>query len=362
MPEEIYNQLQGDMKPTTFSSLKSLKLKIYRPYHANNTQYPLIKILAAPGLRSITINAIQMTFHMIGNFVQPIWNQLTHITFTSATVDRYFHFLLKQCPNLVCGHFTVASAQWPDEPVVDQEDIILPCLDSLTVNDSGTYETMRIIFNAIKAPALTRLSYQWTYDADPQDNLTPLPAPVIPLLSNSTLISDLLLDGELSSQDIQECLRRGERVTHLVFGKPLRTNSSSQIFHPHFDEDVVPPDVFDLKFLSIGSSAITPLPRLESLEAYNLASLTDDDLLDLITSRLNAFNRGETTALKYVKLHFQRRRQKDITEDVFRLAKEAGVEVKLDLTYAPEGFRFLDRLSPSFGLRSNDSTWSSEII
>jgi hypothetical protein len=297
--------------------------------------------------------------------VEPIWNQLTHITFASATVDRYLARLLRKCPNLVFGHFMVTSPLRRVEPIVDQEDILLPCLESLEVNDSGAQETMTTIFNAIKAPALTKLSYEWT-NSSPDDNSTidiPLPTPVIPLLSNSTLISDLLLDGELSSRDTQECLRRGERVTRIVFGKPPRAKPSVHLFYPSFsDEDVVRPDLFDLKLLSIIQSAVTPLPRLESLEAYNLASLRDEDLLDLITSRINAFKRGEIAALKSVKLYFQRRRQKDITEEVSRLAKEAGVEVKLDLTYAPEGPRCFDRLSPSFGLTSNDGTWSSEII
>jgi hypothetical protein len=186
---------------------------------------------------------------------------------------------------------------------------------------------------------------------------------VIPLLSNSTLISDLSLDGELPSQDIQECLRYGERVTHIVFGKPLRKNSSGHIyFPPLFDHDETPVDPFDLKLLSIGSSAVIPVPRLEYLEAYNLAILTDEDLLDLITSRINAFKRGEIPALKSVKIDFQRRKQKDITGEVSRLAKEAGIEVSLDLTYAPESSRFFDRFSPSFGLMSNDCTWSSKFV
>ena len=363
MPEEIYNQLQGDMKPTAFPSLKSLQLNLYRQFHVNHIQSSPIKLLAAPGLCRITISAIQETFHMTGNPVQPIWNQLTHITFASATLDRYLHFLLSQCPNLIFGNFMVTSSHWPDEPIADKEDIFLPCLESLAVNDSGAHETMSMIFNAIKAPALTRLSYQWTFDRGPDDNLPlPSPTPVIPLLSNSTLISDLSLDGELSPQDIQECLRRGERVTRLAFGKPPRTNSSGQIFYPRlFDQDVVRPDLFDLKLLSIGSSPVTPLPRLESLEAYDLASLTDEDLLDLITGRINAFKRREIAALKFVKIYFQRRRQKDIAEEVSRLAKEAGVEVKLDLTYVPEGSRSLDRLSPSFGLTPNGCMWSSEI-
>jgi hypothetical protein len=119
----------------------------------------------------------------------------------------------------------------------------------------------------------------------------------------------------------------------------------------------------DLRILSTGSLDVNLLPRLECLEAHRLSSLTDEDLLDVITSRIDASKRGETAALKSVKISFQRQRQKDITEDVSRLAKEAGTEVKLDLTYLPEeGFQFVERLSPSFGLTSNDDMWSSEMI
>jgi hypothetical protein len=107
---------------------------------------------------------------------------------------------------------------------------------------------------------------------------------------------------------------------------------------------------------------MTPVPRLEYLEAYQLSSLTDEDLLKLIASRIDASKRGETAALKSVKVHFQRRRQKDITGEVSRLAKEAGIEVKLDLTYPPEGSKFFDRLSPSFGLTPHDCMWSSEVV
>jgi len=359
MPEEIYHKLQGNIKATTFSSLKSLKLNLYRMVPPdNNTKSPPIQLLAAPSLCSITISAIQATFYMTGNLVQPIWNQLTHITFASSITDRFFLFVLRQCPNLVFGKFMVTPSHWPDEPIVDREDILLPCLESLAVNDGGAiHETMTIIFNAIKAPALTKLSYQWT-NSSLYDNSSGLsPTPVIPLLSNSTLINDLILDGELSSEDTQECLRCGELVTHIVFGKRPHTNASG--FYP--SQEVLRPDHFDLKLLSIGSSAVTPFPRLEFLEAYNIASFTDKDLLDLITSRTNALKRGEIAALKSVKINFWRRRQKDITAEVSRLTKEAGVEVKLDLTYVPEDSRIFDHLSPSFGLTPNDCMWSSVI-
>ena len=181
---------------------------------------------------------------------------------------------------------------------------------------------------------------------------------MIPLLENATLIGDLSLDGGLSSQDTWECLRRGERVTRVVFGnRPHTTASGHHLFRvpsPFTDPMVVRPDPFDLKILSISSGTV---PRLESLEAYHLSSLTDEDLPDVITSRINASQRGETAALKSVKIYFQRPRQKDITEDVTRLAKESGSEVKLDLIYPPEGNGFFDRLSPS-----NDDMWSSDMI
>jgi len=354
MPEDIYTQLQGNTQPTTFSSLKSLKLDLHRNFH-NNLQSPPIRILDAPGLCSITISAIQTTYDMIGKLVQPVWNRLMHITLASAIIDTYLVCLLRRCPNLVFGNFMIIPSPWPVQPIVDQEDILLPCLESLSVSDSGVYKTMSIIFNAIKAPALTKLSYQRTVFSHSDSSTISLPAPMIPLLSNSTLISHLILDGQLSSQDIQECLRE-EQVTHLVFGSPLRTDPPGCITYPLLvDQGRVCPDVFDLKLLSIGSPAVTRLPRLESLEAYNLASLRDEDLLNMIRSRINAFRRREIVALKSVKIYFRRPMQKYIAEEVSRLAKEVGVEVKLDLTYAPAGFKFLDRLSPSFELALNDS-------
>ena len=359
MPEDIYKKLQDNIDPTTLSSLKSLKLTLYQIPRWDNTQSIPIRLLAAPGLRRVNISAIQ-TLHMTGNLIQPIWNHITHITFASSTTDRHLLILLGQCPNLVFGKFIVSSS-WPNQMIMDQEAIILPHLESFAINGSGPYEIMTIIFKAMKALALTRLSYQWFNQHTPADDSTiPLPTPVIPLLDNSTLISYLSLDGGLSSQDTQECLRRGERVTHVVFGKPPFANTSNHLFPFNMDPDVIHRDPFDLKVLSIDSEAVALLPRLESLEAYNLSSLTDEDLLNVITSRIKAFRRGETAALNSIKISFRRQRQKDISEEVSRLAKAAGIEVKLDLDYPPQGSRFFDPLSPSFGFISRDDIWSSD--
>jgi len=360
MPEDFHNKLQANIKPSMFPSLKSLKVNILRLYSLNNIEATRIELLAAPSLRKITIRAT-----LPGDIVlRPVWNRLTHITLASSLNDRNFFVLLKQCPNLVFGYFVVNSFHWADPLHVDRDDIILPCLKSFFINNSGAHDTMSVIFKAIQAPALTRLSYHQPPLHSHDDGINPtilLPAPVIPLLSNSTLISNLALSGELPSQDLEEILRRGEKITHIVFGRPSPSNfasSHSSLMDPY----VARPDVVDLNLLSINSSAETLLPRLQSLEAYRIASFTDEDVLDLIKSRINAFKRGETTALNSVKIHFQRRKQKDITEDVSRLAKEAGVELKLDLIYAKKGPKFYDHLSPSFGLSLNDCSWSSEII
>ena len=358
MPEDIYNKLQGSIvNPTTFSSLKSLKITLHRSPWNNALEYVPIRLLAAPGLRRININRFP-TLRATGNLVQPIWNQITHITFTYLTTDIYLLVLLRQCPNLVFGNFILDSGpEWPPQTIVDQEAFLLPRLESLAINTSAVHWNMDIIFNALNAPALTRVSYRWLTHLFDHENASTilLPIPVIPLLENSTLISYLSLDGQLSSQDTRECLRPGEQVTHLVFERPRGQLPPSHMT----DADASYPDRFDLKVLSIGSEAEILLPRLEFLEAYNLASFTDEDLLDLITSRINASQRGETAALKSVKMSFDRRRQKDITEEVSRLAKEAGIEVKLDLDYPPVSQLF-DPLSPSFGFEwhnDHDDSW-----
>ena len=358
IPEEFYNKLQGDRHPTIFPSLKSLKIILYRKDHLINTRsipiYTPIRLLAGPALRRISVHA---TSPMIwGLEYQSMWDHITHIT--TSTIDRDLIILLRQCPNLVFGNFVVYPPQLLYRKLEDKDslELLLPRLESLAINDSGTHETMVIIFEAIKAPALTRLLYQ-CYPPPRRDSTVPFPVtPVIPLLENSTLISTLSLDGGLSSQDTYECLQRGAQVTRIVFGRPPIPFTFSGVppLRALNNPDVIRQDHFDLKILSIGSVEMTLLPRLEFVEAYYLSSLTDEDLLDMITSRIHASQRGEVAALKSVKMLFQRHRQKDITEDVSRLAKEAGIEVELELTYAAESAISLDRLSPSFGLTLNE--------
>ena len=158
MPENVFNKLQCDINPDTFSPLKSLKTALYRKPYWGDTEPISIRLLAAPGRRRITLKtALHMT---ASGLVPPIWKHLTHITFTSLTTDIYLFILLIQCPNLVFGNFFVHSSQ-RYETVADHRQVFLPRLESLAINDSGAHELMAIIFNAIKAPDSTRLLYRW---------------------------------------------------------------------------------------------------------------------------------------------------------------------------------------------------------
>ncbi|KIM41497.1 hypothetical protein M413DRAFT_11052 [Hebeloma cylindrosporum] len=329
----------------------------------------LVRLLSAPGLRRIALRAVVATLQMPETFVQPNWIHITHITFTSETDDRYFLALLRQCPNLVVGKFQVVtssrdresedSSGGSDKP--DEEEVLLPRLESLAIDDFCTSQKMTATLNAIKAPALTRLSYQIFSDVDdpePDAYFTPLPMPVLPLLENSTLIRDLSLGGSLSSKDVYKCFQPGAQITRIVFGKPLPANA------PPIKPPLKPSDVVDLRILSGASHPVIPLPRLEFLEAHQLSRLTDEDLLEIITSRIEAFKRGETVALKSIKISFLRQIQNDISEEVSRLAREGGIEIKLALTYlTKQGINIkslTQRLSPSFGLSLAQDVWSHD--
>jgi hypothetical protein len=135
------------------------------------------------------------------------------------------------------------------------------------------------------------------------------------------------------------------------------------------DPDYIRPDDIDLSVLSnngaespcSAAAAENLLPNLEILEACNICSFADEDLLRLITSRSEPSRRSGVAQLKRVGIHFIRQRQLDITEEVSRLAHAAGVDLRLDLSYTPVGPEQNDRLSASYGLTMDDQMWSDEI-
>ena len=115
------------------------------------------------------------------------------------------------------------------------------------------------------------------------------------------------------------------------------------------EEDILGGDVFDFNLLIIqGNSSQNVLPKLEFLEANGIRGFTDEDILRLLTNRIDAALRGVVSPLRHLKLQMLRQRQRDIREEAFELARSAGFELKLELIYPPESPPYRGRLSPSF--------------
>jgi hypothetical protein len=107
-----------------------------------------------------------------------------------------------------------------------------------------------------------------------------------------------------------------------------------------------------------GSAPTVLLPLLEVFEAYDIPTVTDDILLQFITTRIDAARSNTCVAkLRKVLVQFSRTKQKDIVPEALAYARAAGIELELNLSYsvteeAPPKLR-----PPSYGL-SEDLFWT----
>ena len=122
-------------------------------------------------------------------------------------------------------------------------------------------------------------------------------------------------------------------LTHLSLGlitdQPFEATSS---FYAQAEEDMLPADYLDFNVFAVNAGYEDILvPKLEVLEMYNVHQPTDETLLRVLISRVDAAKRGDVSPLRHVKLQISRRRQKDIREAVLEQVKSAGFEMKLEL-------------------------------
>jgi len=382
MPMDVYDHFQSTLLGKVLPVLQVFKANLYERYRTDSTTNPTpIELLGAPNLRRIDINSVLITLNPCANPVQPIWSNLTYIDLLSSTLDECFLDLLRRCPNLVHGRFSIVSS-WPEGSIVDltqQQPVSLPRLKWLSISDSGHACVMASTFKLIQAPSLTSFEYQWS-----KGNHTPMwgedttpfpsPAPVLHFLEGSPPLEKLVLDGLLSSQNFYEVLRLSPQVTHLIISKSRMpsTGLAPPFLYPadfNADPDYMRPDDIDLNILSNSGPTFSGLdtaeenliPKLEILEAYDICSFADEGVLRLIASRTGPSRRTGVAQLKRVRIHFTRQKQLDITGEVSQLAQAAGIDLRLDLFYPPVGPEQNDRLSASYGLTMDDRMWSSEI-
>ena len=384
MPTTIYEAFQSTLSPKLFPTLRVFKANLSELHHPDSTANPTpIQLLGAPNLRRIGISARHITLNPTAHPTQPIWNNLTDIDFLSSIIDKNFIDLLRKCPNLVRGRFPILSS-WPEPSTTDmtqgQQPVSLPQLKSLSISDTGHTSIMAPNFKLIHAPSLTLLQYQWSNPERtpiPGDHQFPLPvpAPVLHFLENSPPLEKLILEGALSRENFRECLRLTPKVTHLTINRAPPNLGSPRPFSPfqYAERDFVRLDNIELDVLcgddgadASGLDAVETdlIPKLEILEAYDMCSFSDEHLLRLISSRIGPSRNPGVAQLRRVTIYFLRQRQLDITGEVSRLAQAAGVDLHLDLSYAPAGPKQLDRLSALYGLThyAYDQTWSPEIL
>ncbi|KAF8961817.1 hypothetical protein BDZ97DRAFT_1827286 [Flammula alnicola] len=303
------------------------------PNHNTETTDHPITLLAAPNLKELSLNSFRFTMDVRNRLITRFsrWNQLLTLCIESSVHDRELVDLLIQCPNLVSCTLRPTILMPGNVPAEPQA--------FLTFDDVGsTSEVVQLIFNSINAPLLTSIAYSNSRDYRRY------------VRSVRKLALDLPADVY---SDIIECLQIGVPLTHLVTTKHIPHNTAQ-------DEDPQE-DFLDLNLLTIGkkssllSSGEILLPNLEILEAHQISTFTDENLLDLISSRIDASTRGEASVLSYIKIQFNRPKQMDIMGELSGGEGggdqyENGATVLANCQAGPAS----GRLSASFGLEDDD--------
>ncbi|KAF8974746.1 hypothetical protein BDZ97DRAFT_1775205 [Flammula alnicola] len=159
---------------------------------------------------------------------------------------------------------------------------------------------------------------------------------------------------------MSQCFQLAPLIRHLVIGPEPHGPSRTL---PRHQPGVIMTD-FDLNLLTVKATREeTLLPNLEVFEASFTTNFSDEELLKFINGRLDLEAlRSGIAALKCVRMAFNRPRERDITADVERYAKAAGIDFNLELAYLPEPSSATDPLSPSFGLTEDGRSWHLQDI
>ena len=365
MPFNIYQKLETRLPFDSLSMLRGFKGNIFfedytSPGSAEPTMVPL-HIIELPTLETLSINCQQLTINL-GRY-QNSWDRLTDICFESPVLDRDLLEMLKQCHKLIKldVNMQVPWDRMPDafEPALEM--VLLPHLESLNLHESGPFSA---VSSAVDAPSLKSLQYRCPHrygnygTASEVSSLAP-PKSLIWLISNAAAsLETLSIDPRtLQSEHVLQCLRLAAHVKELKIG-------DSPFWPPmamEHEEDIRYDDYFDLEVFTvpIATTEYEPstsmllqkdilLPNLESLEANDGYIIADENIRRMLTSRIDAAQRGLTSPLGRVKIHFGRQKGEDLVPEIVARARDVGIAMKLELVYQLPGLPYIGRLSPSF--------------
>jgi len=358
MPLSVYRRLETRVPLHSLSMLQSFTGNILAPgppLGAAFTPMPL-HIIELPSLEALSLNFLQFTINL-GRY-RNSWNHLTNICFESPVSDTDLLDLLRQCHNLIILDVNM-QIPWvrSDGRELNLSTVLLPHLKSLKLREMGSSSSA--IF-AVNAPSLKLLQYRCPHryraSVGPNEPRIFRPESLIWLISNAAATLETLSIDPITfeQEQVLECLGLAVHVKDLTFGDKFA-------FVPDPEEDIRYHDFFDLGAFTIPiteyDSSITSnmppqnqflLPNLESLEANGGYIIGDEKVCRILTSRIQAAQRGMISPLRRVKIQFWRQKEDDIVPEIVARAREAGMLMKLDLLYRPPGSCNVGPFSPSF--------------
>ena len=368
MPFHIYQKLETKIPLDNLSMLRDFKGNIFfqgaSPLAPQPTPAPL-HIIDLPALEGLSIFCTQLTMNL--RYHPRSWDRLTNICFESPVSDTGLLEILKQCHDLITLDVDIQTP-WvrPEGLEPTFEMVLLPHLEVLKIRESRLASA---VIPAINAPFLKSLQYRCN-ERFVNDDGSEGPAPLIPqsliwLISNAaTSLETLSIDPRTLLEHVLQCLRLAVHVKELIFGDKLF------FLPPDLEEDIYSEpsdDWFNLEAFTVhtpeyessthGSMPLQNdilLPKLESLEANGGYLISDKNLRRILTSRIDSAQRGLTSPLLRVQVQFARKRREDIEPEIVARARDAGMEMRLDLLYQSSGPN-IGPLSPSFLLPDSDS-------
>ena len=354
MPPCLYQKLDSQLWNGMLPILQSFTAKVH-----SRMGRPRVNIIHAPNLQKLSLDAS----HLMSNCMVLSSNRFTHLSFHTPISDQDFFDVLRLCWCLIDCQVQL-QAPWPlsrlfPSPLLPPDvKVELPKLEKLKVYDEGG---LSFVFRAIKTPSLKELHYKsrLRYDAFDHDYSILLPAePLFAILQNTgASFRKLTIEpNTLRQEDTPIWLHMATTVTHLVIKdsrRPIPNNGA-------MEEDLLIHDLedFDINLLRVDNNPTptpeTPhgeilLPSLDTLEVYGVQRLTDEEIIGVLRSRIDASRRGEVSPLRRVKFQFWRQKQNDFKAEVVQYAELAEIAMELELEYPPEALiSYRGRLSPSF--------------
>ena len=355
LPFPMYQRLESYMSRDALPMLQSFRAVAHLQgiTAESGSAYPTpFTFMEAPNLQQLYLSSVPLS-NKSSMLPSTVWDRLTDLCLVSSISDVDFYHLIQHCHKLITCEVQIEKPwdRWGQEqeplPLRPQTDIVSPIM-MFKLHDSGAPMD---IFESMYFPSLEYIHYRCPprYQEFISDQPPSLISPrsLLVIIEHATSIPRTLSIDPRSfkAEDSLMCFRLASEITHLSLG-----------ITPSFyyqEEDMLPPDSLDFNIFAVESECEDILlPKLEVLEMYDVQELTDETLLRVLISRVDAAQRGDVSPLRHVKMQISRPRQEDIQEAVLERAKFAGIEMKLELQYASDRSPYKERLSPSFSLSS----------